>query len=161
LGVDHYYGRTVTGIGSDETPWWIELEGGVKILSDVQPPPPLDKIVGEALLNATMSQTSTVLNFGHAKPVPGGVEYEFADSIAFSPTKYSISDPEMDEGEPVYPQKAPETPVPIPDPWLNQLTGPPPGSDSPLAPPPEGTGGRVGPWTDEEGRELGSDEPEA
>lgn len=154
MSIDHYYGRQVTSVSPvGEEEWWIELEGGVRIdNSDPNSPRPPLEIEGEFLLNSIMSSSATILNFGHQKPPES--TYEFVEQVAFNPLKYTITDPEQSEGEPVYPQRPPEAPLPIPDPWIDTLSGPPAGSDSPAAPP-------VSPQDEPDEAEQGSTTPDS
>lgn len=154
MSIDHYYGRPVTAMQeeNEDGNWAIELDGGVLITNtDASREFPQVELVGEYLLNSTMSSEATVLNFGHYE----GDQRQFviSESVAFNPTEYTITDPDK-TGKPEYPQRATTEAGIYDDPWTNVQDSPAQETEAPA-------GGSVSPQDAPEPSEQGSTTPEA
>lgn len=94
-----YIGRVVTRVEvhpEDDSEWWIELEGGIRIAnkSPQETMRPDDSLLGARFMMITMSFQDTTLKFEAANG--------YVWSVSFKPTYYVIHDPE--HGGEVYPQ---------------------------------------------------------
>jgi hypothetical protein len=117
--IDHWFGREVEEVGTAHTgateaapSWYIQLEGGVRIYSDdpeIEAPPESD-LLGTSLVNMTLDTQHTKLYF--RKPQSNKpraafpIERAAADitGIVLNATKYRISAPDFEGGEPFNPQ---------------------------------------------------------
>lgn len=98
--ISHYYGRTVEDIGEEGDGWYVELEGGIRIVNmDAAREMPDESLVGKKLSKSVMEASQTRLYFGTDDNPMGTVMY-------LSPTEYGISEPRFQGGEIYKPQDA-------------------------------------------------------
>jgi len=101
--LDYFFGRPVTKItSSKDGGWTINLEGGVRITNHNKDRERPEALKDYIFVGQEMSGESTVLKF---------VKYEnntesARASVTVDPKEYSISTPDYNEGEEVFPQQS-------------------------------------------------------